>query len=251
MNDLDALLSESLAPARVPYDAAGRDWEAWLAAYPLPTNAALDARLANPATRAGFVAVCRARGIYHLPTVEFVAALAPVLRRLPEPWLEVGAGRGDLARALRADVPITATDDGTWWPVPLPGDVERYAVAAALEKHQPGTLLCVWPPRGTDWPALFRATPSIRAYLLIGDGPRGMTGDGASWSGAAGWRRRALPRLAALGRCRLDADGTLHTRAMLVRRAWMPPTAECRDRARSRGGRASHGCCYEGWSLTD
>ena len=37
MSDLDALLGDSLAPARVPYDAAGRDWEAWVVAQPLPT----------------------------------------------------------------------------------------------------------------------------------------------------------------------------------------------------------------------
>ena len=220
MSDLDALLSASLAPARVSYHAAGSDWEAWLAAHPLPSNAALDARLAGPEPRAGFVAVCRARGIYHLPTVEFVTALARILKRLPGPWLEVGAGRSDLARALRAaDVPITATDDGAWWPDPLPDDVERCAAAEALTRYQPGTVLCVWPPRGTDWPALFRAAPSIRAYLLVGDGPRGMTGDAPSWAGASGWRRRTLSQLAVLGRCRLDTDGALHTHALLVRRA--------------------------------
>lgn len=216
---LDTLLGESLTPPRVSYDAAGRDWTAWLAAHPLPTNAALDARLADPATRAGFVAVCRAAGIYHLPTVEFVSALARILKRLPEPWLEVGAGRGGLARALRAaGVPITATDDGAWWLDPLPPDVERCAITDALQCYQPRTTLCVWPPRGTNWPALFRAAPSVRAYLLIGDGPRGMAGDAASWESAAGWRRRALPQFAALGRCRLDAEGTFHTHALLVRR---------------------------------
>ena len=223
MSNLDILLGESLAPAHISYDAAGREWAAWLAAHPLPTNALLDTRLADPATRAGFVAICRAQGIYHLPTVEFVAALARTLKRLPEPWLEVGAGRGDLARALRAaGVPIMATDDGAWWPDPLPPDVERCAITDALQRYQPGMALCVWPPRGTNWPALFRAAPSIRAYLLIGDGPYGMTGDAASWSGAPGWRRHTLPHLAALGRCRLDAEGNLNTYALLVRRAlWM------------------------------
>ncbi|MGI8687559.1 MAG: hypothetical protein ACR2M3_03175 [Thermomicrobiales bacterium] len=219
MSNLDTLLGESLAPARVSYDTAEHDWTAWLTARPLPTNAALDARLADPATRAGFVAVCRAQGIYHLPTVEIVSALAHTLKRLPAPWLEVGAGRGDLARALRAaGVPITATDDGAWWPDPLPADVERCAITDALQRYQPGIALCVWSPRGTNWPALFRATPSIRAYLLIGDGPHGMTGNAASWSGAPGWRRRALPHLAALGRCRLDAEGNLQTHTLLVRR---------------------------------
>ncbi|MHB8645561.1 MAG: hypothetical protein ACYDAR_07220 [Thermomicrobiales bacterium] len=219
MSDLDRLLGESLAPPRVSYESAGRNWEEWLAAHPLPTNAALDARLADPATRAGFVAVCRAQGIYLLPTVEFVIALAGFLARLPGPWLEVGAGRGDLARALRAlGLPITATDNGAWWPSPLPDDVTPCAVEEALASYRPGTALCVWPPRATNWPTLFRAVSSVRSYLLIGDGPRGMTGDAASWSGAPGWRRRALPRLGALGRCRLDAEGIVHTRALLVRR---------------------------------
>lgn len=213
------LLGESLAPARVAYDAAERDWQAWLTTDPVPTNAALDARLADPTTRAGFVAICRARGIYHLPTVEFVTGLAHALKRLPEPCVEIGAGRGDLARALRAaGLPITATDDGVWWPEPLPDDVARCTVEAALERYRPATALCVWPPHRTNWPALFRAAPSVQAYLLVGDGPHGMTGDAASWAGAPRWRRRALPRLAALGRCRLDADGRLHTYVLLVRR---------------------------------
>lgn len=219
MSDLDALLGESLAPARVPYDAALRDWETWLTVHPLPANAALDARLADPGTRTGFVALCRTHGIYHLPTAECVTALASLLRRLPAPYVEVGAGRGDLAGAIRAaGVPIIATDDGTWWPDILPDDVARCDVATALERYHPGTALCAWPPRQSDWPALFRAAPSVRAYLLIGDGPRGMTGNAATWAGAPGWPRHWLPRLAALGRCRLDADGGLHTRALLVRR---------------------------------
>lgn len=218
MSDMDTLLSESLAPARVPYDVALRDWEAWRAAHPLPTNADLDARLADPGTRAGFVTLCRSRGIYHLPTAEFVIALAALLRRLPAPCLEVGAGRGDLARAIRAcGVPIVATDDGTWWEEDLPEDVARCDVSAALESYRPGTVLSVWPPRATDWPARFRAAPSVRAYLLIGDGARGMTGGAAAWAGAAGWRCRWLPRLAALGRCRLDAGGRTHTRTLLFR----------------------------------
>ncbi|MGI8855487.1 MAG: hypothetical protein ACR2JW_07035 [Thermomicrobiales bacterium] len=219
MSDFDALLGESLAPAHISYDAAMRLWEAWLAAYPLPTNAALDARLADPGTRAGFAALCRARGIYHFPTVEFVAALTALLRRLPAPYVEVGAGQGDLARAIRADgLPIVASDDGTWWSDSLPDDVARCDLSTALARYRPTSVLCVWPPRATDWPALFRAASTVQSYLLIGDGPRGMTGNVAAWEDAPGWRHRWLPHLAALGRCRLDADGALHTRALLVRR---------------------------------
>ncbi len=219
----DDLLGETLHPARVDYAAARQGWETWFDAHALPANAALDARLAAPETRAGFLPVCRARGYYHIPTAEFVDALAGVLRSLPGPCLEAGAGQGTLARAVRAaGVPLIATDNGTWWPDGLPPDVERRDLADALAAHRPGTVLIVWPPRQSDWPARCRAAASVRAYLLVGDGPRGMTGDAATWAGAAGWRRASLPRLAALGRCRLDAEGGQYTRVLRVRRATMP-----------------------------
>ncbi len=215
----DELLGETLTPARIDYAAAQREWEAWFDAHPVPTNAALDARLADAGARAGFVPVCRARGYFHLPTVEFVAALAEVLRRLPGPYLEVGAGQGALARAVRAaGVPLIAADDGAWWPDNLPPDVAHEDISAALPRIAPGTVLAVWPPRETDWPALFRAMPSVCTYLVVGDGTGGMTGDTATWAEAAGWQNRWLPDLAACGRCRLDADGTRHTRALLARR---------------------------------
>ncbi len=219
MTDLDRLLGETLTPARISYDAAMRGWEAWLDANPLPTNAALDARLTDPGTRAGFVPVCRARGIYHLPTAEFVAALTRTLRRLPPPHIEVGAGSGTLARAVRAaGVPLVATDDGSWWGGTLPDDVLRADIAEVAPRLHPATVLCVWPPRGTDWAVSLRVMRSVQAYLIIGDGPHGMTGNAVTWRGAPGWRRRWLPTLAVTGRCRLDANGDLHTRALLVRR---------------------------------
>jgi len=227
----DDLLGETLAPVRVDYIAAQRAWEEWfdrhMHAQVVPTNAALDARLAQAGTRAGFVPVCRTRGYFHIATREFVRALAAVLRRLPGPYVEIGAGRGALAQAMRGEgVPLIATDDGTWWAemergvtdTGRAGDVERADVLTALATHHPGTVLAVWPPRDSDWPALFRATPGVRAYLLIGDGTGAMTGNAATWGAAPGWRRTWLPHLAALGRGRLDADGTRHTRALLVRK---------------------------------
>ena len=151
---MDTLLGETLAPARVDYATARGAWEAWFDAHPLPTNAALDERLAQAETRAGFLPVCRARGYYHLPTAEFVRALVRLLRSLPGPYLDVGAGQGAVARAVRAaGVPLIATDDGTWWPEGLPPDVERRDLANALTAHRPGTVLTVWPPRESDWPA--------------------------------------------------------------------------------------------------
>jgi len=227
----DDLLGETLAPVHVDYIAAQRAWADWFDGHLVPTNVTLDARLVDAGTRAGFVPVCRTRGYFHIPTREFVRALAAVLGGLPGPYVEVGAGQGVLAQAIREDgVPLIATDDGTWWPrtetaatdTERVGNVERADVPTALATHHPGTVLAVWPPRDTDWPALFRATPGVQAYLLIGDGTGAMTGNATTWGAAPGWRRTWLPHLAALGRCRLDADGTRHTRALLVRKSPHP-----------------------------
>src|SRR5207247_924817 len=83
------------------------------------------------------------------------------------PVLEVGAGRGDLARALRErGLPVVATDDGSWldgrrsWPGALPTDVEPLPYATALARYQPGIVLCAWMPLGEDWTPAFRPRPA-------------------------------------------------------------------------------------------
>src|SRR5450631_4266609 len=55
--------------------------------------------------------------LYFLPTREWIAALAPRCRRLGSSILEVAAGDGLVAQALRARDPrirVHATDSGRW-----------------------------------------------------------------------------------------------------------------------------------------
>lgn len=150
--------------------------------------------------------------VHQFLTREFVVDLAAFLERSPGPVLEVGAGRGDLARALRRwGVPIIATDGGSsldgrlQWPRGVPDDVELLSYTAALARYRPACVLCAWMPLGEDWTPAFRACPSVRAYLLIGEGPGGCTGSAAAFQVAPGWKRTKLVRLGARGLTR-NAD---------------------------------------------
>lgn len=160
----------------------------------------------------------RERFVHQFWTREFVAALARHLRASgAAPVLEVGAGRGDLAGWLRArGVPIVATDDGSWldgrrrWPRGLPDGVEPLSYEAALARYRPALVLCSWMPLGEDWTPAFRACPSAREYLLIGEGPGGCTGTPASFDASAPWRRAFLGDIARLGLTR-NADRAYST----------------------------------------
>jgi hypothetical protein len=145
--------------------------------------------------------------VHQFLTREFVDALADHLHSLnAAPVLEVGAGQGDLARHLRSrGVPIVATDDGSWldgrygWPQGLPADVVRLAYTDALRQYQPATVLCCWMPFGEDWTPAFRACPSVRAYVLVGEALGGSTGTRQAYSAPEPWRRESLDAIAALG----------------------------------------------------
>jgi hypothetical protein len=47
-------------------------------------------------------------------------------------------------------------------------------------------------PYGVDWTPVFRATPSVRAYLLIGEGPGGAVGTEEAWTTVDGWQETPL-----------------------------------------------------------
>ena len=156
--------------------------------------------------------------VHQFLTREFVEALAARLRASGgAPVLEVGAGRGDLARALRGrGAPVIATDEGAWldgrrrWPRGLPADVEPLDYRAALERHRPAVVLCSWLPQGEDWTPAFRACPSVREYILIGEEPGGSTGTRASFDAPPPWRRTALDDVARAGITR-DAERAFRT----------------------------------------
>ena len=167
--------------------------------------------------------------VHQFLTREFVDALAMHLLAAARaygdaPVLEVGAGRGELARRLRArGVPLVATDDGSWldgrlgWPCGVPLDVEPLSYSEALARTEPALVLCAWMPLGEDWTPAFRTCPSVCEYLLIGEGPGGCTGAAATFDAPAPWIREALPQIARHGFTR-NADRAFSTAVYRFRR---------------------------------
>ncbi|HET8628431.1 MAG TPA: hypothetical protein VFL91_13490 [Thermomicrobiales bacterium] len=187
----------------------------------LPGDAEVRAALAACGTGAAQLAPlawARARFVHQFWTREFVDALAAFLGGLAAgPLLEVGAGRGELSRWLRGrGVPIVATDDGSWldgrldWPRGLADDVLLFGYEAALARYRPAVVVCSWMPLGEDWTPAFRACPSVRHYLLIGEGPGGCTGTPASFAAPPPWRGESLRDLARHGLTR-NADRAYST----------------------------------------
>lgn len=176
--------------------------------------------------------------IHQFLTREFVDALAAQFLAAPccygdAPVLEVGAGRGELARRLRArGVPIVATDDGSWldgrlaWPRGVPLDVEPLSYTEALARTQPALVLCAWMPLAEDWTPAFRACPSVREYVLIGEGPGGCTGAATTFEAPAPWVREALPEIARHGFTR-NADRAFSTAVYHFRRLADSDAARC------------------------
>ncbi|MBP7807179.1 hypothetical protein KA047_01645 [Candidatus Saccharibacteria bacterium] len=98
--------------------------------------------------------------------------------------LEVGAGAGRLSRFLggaitHPNVTIIPTDlsDGRMYP-----GVEAIDYKQALQKYEPSVVLSAWMPFQSDWTAVFRQTPSVMEYVLIGEaGPGSASGTDATW----------------------------------------------------------------------
>lgn len=195
----------------------------------LPGDAEVRAALAACGTGAAQLAPlawARARFVHQFWTREFVDALAAFLAGLAaEPLVEVGAGRGELSRWLRArGVPLVATDDGSWldgrldWPRGLSDDVLPFGYEAALARYRPAVVVCAWMPLGQDWTPAFRACPSVRQYLLIGEGPGGCTGTPASFAAPPHWHGESLRDLARHGLTR-NADRAYGTSVYWFTRA--------------------------------
>lgn len=128
-------------------------------------------------------------------TQEYIAELSNHIvrtmvqsRTLGGTILEVGAGDGRLAGHLRDRICaenigalVVATDlepaGNTHFPV------EALDQKEALEKHEPTIVLSSWMPLGEEWTWAMRATPSVKAYVLIG--APAMTGTISAWRGYA------------------------------------------------------------------
>lgn len=190
--------------------APDRAWRAWLLGHywnaPIPptTQAVADALGDTPLKD-----LCEHLPLYSLWTAEAVAALAAWiqacdLRRV----VEVGAGDGCLTRWLRPlllGVTLIATDSGAWRTVhPLAPVVRAEARQAPHAFHADG-VLSSWMPYGTDWTPAWRATPRVRAYVLIGEGPDGCVGTASAWLPEdRRWAVEDVPRFDGTSWCRTD-----------------------------------------------
>lgn len=90
--------------------------------------------------------------------------------------LEVGAGNGRLAHFVKQEldlrfpnkVKVIASDSGEYGYESI-FPVEKLDCEAALEKYKPQMVICAWMTPDQDFSKVFRADPSVKEYLLIGE----------------------------------------------------------------------------------
>ena len=158
----------------------------------LPTFEAQLNKVAAAERGDGWLSACDDTDRFLLPNQQFVASLAELLRSLDSrPILEVCAGRGELAEALRwAGIPIVATDAE-----PAAGSaVERAPTEEALRRHRPAVVLGCFVPvdAGVDQAVL--RFPSVRHYLVLGARLGGLLGSAALWRNP-NWSARRLEQV--------------------------------------------------------
>lgn len=184
-------------------DAFDRLYRSWYGGGRMPRFAMVRAALAacgGGAARLAPLIWGRRNFVHQFLSQEYVDALAGyVIGTRLEPVVEVGAGRGELARALRQQgIAVYASDDGSWldgrlhWPSLLPHDVSRLGYAEALRLERPALVLCSWMPRGEDWTPAFRACATVKEYLLLGEAQGGATGTPESFDAPLPWRGERL-----------------------------------------------------------
>jgi hypothetical protein len=121
---------------------------------------------------------CERHGLYQVVTREYAEILASRLKRLsPRRILEVGAGSGRLASALRArGLDILATDPGTWPGSVPPAWVERAGIGEALARHRPELVIGAWLPADTPAHRQVLSDPGVRWYCVIDHHQNGIVG---------------------------------------------------------------------------
>lgn len=170
--------------------------------------------------------LCAIRRVYQIWTRDSVAAIqATLVDAQAQTILEVGAGDGRLTRALARHPAWTVVgqDDGSWaaegqtppavWPL------RRESLAQSLAAVQPDTVLVSWMPYESDWTVAFRACPSVRQYVVIGEGPSGCTGTDAIFDPPPPWSIQSVPDFERGAVCRTDVPALgARSDAWIVRR---------------------------------
>jgi len=137
----------------------------------------------------GWLSVCEDDGRFLILTRELVTALSRFFRRLDAgPIVEVCAGRGELAAAIRsAGVEVVATDAD-----PPPGSPVTRAVAEeALHRFRPAVVLGSFVPIDAGVDERVMGFPSVRHYVVLGARIGGLFGSAALWR-HPGWTPEPL-----------------------------------------------------------
>jgi hypothetical protein len=156
----------------------------------------------------GWLAWCRDHNLYVAYSRELLDALAQALSQFAGTILELGAGSGELALALRGRaVPVIATDVA-----PKNPDVIALAAHNALRTYQPSTVLSSFLPVDGRIEAEILRCASVNRYFYIGPIVMERVGPDSLWS-VPGWRAESLPEIDSLLISRLDvlADFTRRT----------------------------------------
>lgn len=132
----------------------------------------------------GWLVYCEKHGIYQLPTAEWVDAIAGTILPLgAQRPLEVGAGSGELGRALsQRGIPFAITDPAI---SSLAGNIEQLGARDALAKHCPDLVLSCWLPFDSDVEKTILTTSSVRWYLAIVQTGPGFSGGETLWQNPA------------------------------------------------------------------
>lgn len=154
-----------------------------------------------------------AHRVFQLLNVEFIRELANKIKEIdPEIILEVGAGEGLLGKYLSKELgkklgeEIILTDDYSWWEKENTKienkDVIRKDYKDAIKEYSPDFIIASWIPYERWWTKEFRNCESVKAYILIGEGPGGCTGSDMDWK--TPWIMNGLDDVERFGICRAD-----------------------------------------------
>jgi hypothetical protein len=141
----------------------------------------------------GWLCACEEQGQFLALTQELVTALAESLRDLDAgPILEICAGRGELAEAIRATgVHVVATDADP----PADAPVTRASAEEALRRFRPAVVLGSFVPVDAGVDELVLGFPSVRHYVVLGARIGGLFGSSVLWQ-APGWTAEPLEQVA-------------------------------------------------------
>lgn len=142
----------------------------------------------------GWLARCHDEGRYLVPTEELVDEMVRLLVGLGDgPVVEICAGDGSLARALRSGgVGVIATDVSP--SVRRPWEVRTLAAHEALDRYRPRVVIGSFVPVDADVDRRVLADPDVRHYLVFTARIGHDDGSRPDWD-RPGWSRKVVPEL--------------------------------------------------------